>query len=661
MSMSKRIFGGVALLMGLFIALGIVSVSGLKTTERRVSDLVATSQAAADFAELRNLASEVEAAVQTAIRSSQVQDIESARAGLGGLSRSIEGILSNSGRQGNGAALSNALNVVGTEFNRTIATVERRRVLMEKATALGISLGTTGEALNALASAAGDAAFAAVAARVRSTIDNSRFLIARFALSNSPTDAGLAVDETAKMSAAYAEITGMAPPTPRTKRFIAALESDIKALPAITADLIAATTERGSAAASLTKALGLLRNAAEAETTLLNDRRASVIEESLSAQRLLENAIIVVTVVLTAVGGLMGWWGGRSITTPITGMTAVMHKLANEDLTVDIPALERRDEIGRMAKAVQVFKDNAIAVGRLRAEQAEAEMRAARERRGAMDELAHDFQSHVSGVVNLVGTAAREMGETSRSMAAISQQATQQVATVAAAAEQASGSVKTVAAATEELSSSTAEIGRRVTHANATATDAAQRAAQTNTIVRSLAEAAQRIGEIVSMISGIAGQTNMLALNATIEAARAGEAGRGFAVVAGEVKTLANQTAHATSEISGQVSAIQQVTQQAVEAIREIGATIDEISKVSSVIASAVERQQEATREIARSADMAAKGTSEVIVNIGSVTKVVAAAGQAAAQVLRDTEILSQTSAELSTQTDNFVERIRVG
>ncbi|BAI72404.1 methyl-accepting chemotaxis protein [Azospirillum sp. B510] len=661
LSMSKRIFGGFAVLMGLFFTLGGVTISGLSSTENRMRDLVVINQVAADFAELRTLTSQVEASAQTAMGTGLVRDIDGARAGLAELRHAIEGILANAAAAGRGGVVNDALNAVSAEFNRVIATIERRRQLLDKLLAMGIDMGTTAEALDTQAAGAGDAAFASAASRVRTMVDNSRFLIVRFVMTNSPADSGLAEAEATKLKTAYAEASAMTPPTPRTKRFIAALAEDIKALPLVTAELITSSAERASAARALSEALGRLRGAAKAEADDLNERRGAAIGETQAAQSLMETVVIVVIVGLTLIGALMGWLGGRSITVPIIRMTTVMHRLAHNELSVEVPALDRGDEIGRMARAVQVFKENAQAVNHFRAEQAEAEMRAARERRLTMDALAEDFQSHVSGVVHLVGTAAREMGETSLSMASMSEQATNQVATVAVAAEKASDNVRTVAAATEELNSSTAEIGRHVSRANATAVGAANRAAQTDTIVRSLADAAQRIGEIVSMISGIAGQTNMLALNATIEAARAGEMGRGFAVVAGEVKNLASQTARATDEISGQVGAIQQVTAQAVEAIREIGSTIGEIGKVSAVIASAVERQMDATREIARSADLAATGTAEVLANIASVTEVVASAGKAAARVLQDSKILSQTSTELNTQTDSFIGRIRVG
>jgi methyl-accepting chemotaxis protein len=659
LDLSKRIFGGLALLMALFAVLGGVSAVGLGSSGTRMSDMVSTSKEAADFAHLRTLSGQVEAAVQTAISSSLVKDVDVAQKGLGELERAIGELMARPGFAGSHSDIDSALQVVKAEFRRTVTAIDARRTLLETIIASGTSLGTTAEALTGLVAAAEDASFAATANQLRNAIDNGRFLTLRFAVTGAPTEADLALAEAAKVAAAHAQLSEMTPPTPRIKRILTAMDEGVKGLPGAIKEFVAATSTRGTAASSLSSALAKLREKAETAMEALDRRQAKVMDDGLAAQGALRTTIIAITVGLTVLAGVMGWWGGRQITVPIISMTDAMHRLASNDLAVEIPARERGDEIGQMARAVQVFKDNAIAVRQLRDQQAESEARMLRERRAAMDELAEDFQSHVSGVVDLVGTAAREMGETSRSMAAIAEQASARVAHACAAADKASGSVKSVAAATDELSASTTEIGRQVSHANVTARHAAERAEQTDAIVSGLADAAQRIGEIVSMITGIAGQTNLLALNATIEAARAGDAGKGFAVVAGEVKSLANQTAHATGEISEQIGAIQTVTLQAVAAIREICTTIGDVAQVSSVIAEAVTRQQEAAHTIAREAEVAADGTAQVLSTINSVTEVVAAAGQSASQVLHDTEILARTSGELSSQTENFVARIR--
>jgi len=357
----------------------------------------------------------------------------------------------------------------------------------------------------------------------------------------------------------------------------------------------------------------------------------------------------------------LSWAIARSIVTPVRAMTSAMTRLAGGDLGVDIPATERQDEIGGMGRAVQVFKDNAIAVERLRAEQVEAEKRAAVQRHQALEEMADDFQDHVSAVVGKVSKAAGDMVGTSHTMADIADRTSSQAAAAAAAAEEASTNVQTVASAAEELSASIAEISRQVCHANATAADAARRAEHTDGIVRSLAEAASRIGEVVGLITDIANQTNLLALNATIEAARAGEAGKGFAVVAGEVKNLATQTAKATGEISGQVNAIQSVTREAVEAIHAISTTINEISHVSTAIASAVEEQQAATHEIARNVEQAAIGTAQVAANVTGVTDAAAEAGRAAGMVLKESEALTTTSGDLRDEAEGFIARVRQG
>ena len=350
---------------------------------------------------------------------------------------------------------------------------------------------------------------------------------------------------------------------------------------------------------------------------------------------------------------------GRSIVNPINAMTAAMRKIAEGETSTDIPALERGDEVGAMAKSVQIFKDNMIEATRLRGEQDVLKAQADAERKLLLSRMADEFERGVRASLDTLAGAATEMQATSKSMSATAEEASQQATTVAAVAEQASANVQTVAAATEELSSSVSEIGRQVTQSTEIAGQAVAEANRTNVTVQGLSAAAQKIGDVVKLISDIASQTNLLALNATIEAARAGEAGRGFAVVANEVKSLASQTAKATDEISAQVGAMQNATTEAVQAIEGIGRTIGAINEITSAISIAVDQQGTATQEIARNVQEAAQGTGQVSGNIASVNQSADKTGSAANKVLHSAEQLSGQAATLRGDVDRFLANIR--
>jgi methyl-accepting chemotaxis protein len=348
----------------------------------------------------------------------------------------------------------------------------------------------------------------------------------------------------------------------------------------------------------------------------------------------------------------------RRICRPIVDITASMSRLAGGDASGETPASDRRDEIGAMAAAVQVFKDNMIRADHLAAEQSaqnDTKMRRAR----MLDDLTRSFEAKVSELVSGLSSSSATMETTARSMLSTATANNRQAGIVAGASEQTSANVQMVASATEELTSSITEISRQVAQSAEISARAVENARRTGDTARSLAAGAQKIGDVVTLIQNIAAQTNLLALNATIEAARAGEAGRGFAVVASEVKSLAGQTAKATTEISEQVVAIQGASDETVAAIRSVVDVITEINQIGSAIASAIEEQGSATKEIARNVQQAAQGTQEVTSNISGVQQAADNTGAAATQVLGAAEQLSRQSNDLASQVDRFLADVR--
>ena len=366
-------------------------------------------------------------------------------------------------------------------------------------------------------------------------------------------------------------------------------------------------------------------------------------------------ALVLEVLLMSCVSALIG----RSISRALSAMVAVMIRLAGGDVAVAIPGLGRKDEIGEMAGAVEVFKNKMIEAERLRAEQQEAERRHAEQRKLDMQKLADQFETAVGEIVETVSSAATELEASAVTLTTAAERSEKLATMVATASGEASTNVQSVASASEQLTSSVSEISRQVQESSRVAGNAVSQAQKTNARVAELSKAASRIGDVVELINTIAGQTNLLALNATIEAARAGEAGRGFAVVASEVKVLAEQTAKATDEISQQISGIQAATQESVGAIKEIGDTIGLMSEISSTIAAAVEEQGAATQEISRNIQQAAQGTSQVSSNITDVQHGASETGSASSQVHSAARSLSGESNRLKLEVGKFLDTVR--
>jgi methyl-accepting chemotaxis protein len=411
---------------------------------------------------------------------------------------------------------------------------------------------------------------------------------------------------------------------------------------------------------------------------------------SQSAQKQVDGAILLTIIAAGSVavlGLLIAGLLGFSISRPLNKIRDTMVVLSGGDKSVEIPGVDRKDEVGEMARTLGHFKDNLIKAEELenqaglerqekrkqiaeqerlereRAEREAAEIEEENQKRKDRGEIRTkmiaEFDEHIVQVIDVLGTASNKMQASAKSMTESANQTNLQATAVAAAADVATGNVQTVASAAEELSASIEEINRQVKQSNDISQNAVTQAKQTNEKVEGLAAAAQKIGEVVNLINDIASQTNLLALNATIEAARAGDAGKGFAVVASEVKSLATQTGKATEEIDAQITSMQSATGEAVQAIQEIGSTISEIGEIAESVASAVTEQGSATHEIASAVQQAATGTQEVSSNIASVT-------EAAGQSLKTSDELREVVDDMTKQSqvlrevvDSFLEGIR--
>ncbi len=630
LSISTRIFAGFLSVLVLLAAMGAAGVVGFGASRDRFASYGGVAEVAIAALEMQTDAGILMRAAQGYAASGRELERTTAET----VSQRMDAAIANTRTRTAGAELAGPLDELAaaraqfeTEFAQLVAAKTHRRALV------------TDTLLPEL-----DAAIDHATGATRDLLAKLPAVIDRYEVEQMEDDAD-ALRAALKEAAALAPDLG-ARLTSLRARFDAVVES-AGAADLATDALVRITGRRLNAAGQALR-----------ETAVGNLSRLQAENEGAMGQ--LQSVLIGLAVLGELVGLAMAWVIARSIIRPVRGITRTMEALAAGNKAVDIMALTARDEIGAMARAVAVFKDNALAMERIQIEQQRAKEDSEREKSRLMAELADGFEASVQQVVEVVSVAVADLHTAASGMAQTADGANRHLAAVAATSDDTAMDVQKVAAAAEQLSCSVGEISRQVGQSTDMASRAVAEAGRTNDMVLALSASAQTIGRVVDLINRIAHQTNLLALNATIEAARAGEAGKGFVVVANEVKALAHQTSQATGEIGQQIAAIQNATVGTVEAISTITGMVSDINRVASAVADAVEQQGEATREIARNIQGVATGTSRLTSYSATLAGAVNDTGAAADRVLHAAADLSSQSDGLRQEVGRFLKQVRL-
>jgi methyl-accepting chemotaxis protein len=659
-SIYQRIFAGFVVVLSLCAVLAIASIQGMHIVEGNVGNSRATAAAALAAEQFGSSVIDLNYKVTRYALTGTSTDRSAAHEQLVAAAESLRAVETVTGKDDPRVAeLREHFARYQTAAAQTFTSASDRFVAGEELKKRSIELANLMSAVAARLLRDNLSDLLPTGVRLDESLQASLVAATRYLSSQNPADADAAKSALANLEEDTASLATAAGRDAKLQRFAAAMPPAIKnyagaigALIHATDLFIAATRQREEAGQALRDTASELRrsnveteDAAVRSTSRTLDRVGSM------------NLGLAIVVLVTGCG--IAYFLSRGIALSLAGMTDVMKSLASGDLGIEVPQSARRHEIGQMARAVEVFKENALAVRRLEEQQKEIQRRSEAVRHEEMLRFADAFDATVSAVVESVASASAELGAEAEQMTTTAGLATAKADAVAAASGRASHNVETVATATEELTVSFNEIGRQVIDASAIAKEARGEAERTEQRIQGLADSARKIDGVIELIQGIARQTNLLALNATIEAARAGDAGKGFSIVASEVKSLANQTAQATEEISLQIQSMQASSKGVVEAIAIILATMERIDAISSTIASAVEQQLVAAQQIARSVQQAARETHEVSETINGVTAASGETDAAAGHVLTAARGLSEQSERLRRELDGFLSKVR--
>jgi methyl-accepting chemotaxis protein len=660
-----RIFGGFALVLSFLVLLAgfaIMQVEGIGGT---VNELVTSASGDAGMSQVRAALLGANNAVEKFIRTWNVGDKDAATKAIENVGKMADQVERDFGKLpaiGEGIGpVRTVLETYRSSFAAAAEAVDRLRASTIKTDAHGANAGLNVGAIQVALANRLDSERFYNPMRLAAVVDAVRIAVMRYGVTLSTGDS-----DDAKLALGYAqiaiadseaEIAGSS--DTKLKSQVAALKGVIAADATALDEVMKVAGDLRARQVELMKASTAIDGQVDQINQKLGAMRAQHGEKTAGAVQQTRQTVISTAAGALVLGALLAWLIGASVSGPIRGMTDRMQSLAAGELDQPIPGGESQDEIGRMARAVEIFRENALAVRRMEREASTQREATEADRSRMMADLAGRFEQGMQGVIAGVGGRAADMGRSAEELARVAERGRGLAEAVATRAEQASVNVQTVASATQELAASIREISSQVQRSVTVSSRATHETQRTSELINGLSSAAEKIGTIIQLIQAIASQTNLLALNATIEAARAGDAGKGFAIVASEVKNLASQTAQATEQIASQIATIQSATDETVAAMTQFGATVREMADISTAIASAVEEQGAATGEIARNVEEAATGTAAVTQEIVDVRAVAGETDAGAEAALAAAAALQQQAVSLKNNVDEFLHTIR--